>query len=98
MAGKLNAVRTTLAGGILFLLPLILVVFLLSKALKVAERLSQPVVNAIGLPSFGGVAIGTIIAVIAMVLVSLIAGLLARTRLGHAAYSVLENSILGVLP
>jgi|SRR3954447_15761628 uncharacterized membrane protein len=98
MAGKLNAVRTTLAGGILFLLPLILILFLLSKALKVAERLSQPVVNAIGISSLGGVAIGTVVAVAGMILISLGAGLLARTRLGQAAYSLLENSILGMIP
>jgi len=98
MAGKLQAIRTTVAGGILFLLPLILILFLLSKALKVAERVSQPVVNAIGVPSVGGVAVGTIVAIAAMFLISFVAGLLARTRLGRAAYSTLENSILGVLP
>ncbi|HLO20390.1 MAG TPA: hypothetical protein VK192_07845 [Sphingomicrobium sp.] len=98
MAGKLQAIRTTLAGGILFLLPLILIVFLLSKALKVAERLSQPFVNAIGISSVGGAAIGTLVAIAGMILISLFAGLLARTRLGQAAYSALENSVLGVLP
>lgn len=98
MAGRLQAIRTTLAGGILFLLPLILIVFLLSKALKVAERLSQPFVNAIGISSVGGVAIGTLVAIGGMILISLFAGLLARTRLGQAAYSALENSVLGVLP
>jgi len=98
MAGKLQAIRTTVAGGVLFLLPLILIVFLLSKALKVAERLSQPVVDAIGVPAVGGVAIGTVIAIAGMIVISLVAGLLARTRIGHAAYSTLENSILGVLP
>lgn len=98
MAGKFQAIRTTLAGGVLFLLPLILILFLLSKALKIAERLSQPVANAIGIKSIGGIALGTLIAIVAMVLVSFLAGLLARTRLGRMAYSTLEHSILGVLP
>lgn len=98
MATKLQAARATLAGGVLFLLPLILIIFLLSKAVKVAERLSQPIVNAIGYKSVGGVALGTVVAIAGLLLLSFLAGLLARTRIGQATYSTLENSILGVLP
>lgn len=98
MTTKFQAARATLAGGALFLLPLILIVFLLSKAMKVAERLSQPVVNAIGIKSVGGVAVGALIAIVGLLAISFLAGLLARTRVGQATYSTLENSILGVLP
>ena len=98
MAKRFEAIRTTVAGGMLFLLPLILIVILLSKGLQVAERLAQPVVNAIGVKTVGGVALGTLIAIAAMVLLSFLAGLLARTRLGQATYSKLESSILGSLP
>ena len=82
----------------MFLLPLILILFLLNKALDVARKLAQPIVNAIGIQTVGGVALGTIIAIGAIVVVSFLAGLIARTRLGQATYSSLENSILGVLP
>lgn len=98
MTTKFQAVKATLAGGMLFLLPLILIVFLLSKAMKVAERVSQPVVKAIGVESVGGVALGTLIAIVGLLVISFLAGLLARTRLGQAAYSSLEHSILGLLP
>jgi len=98
MTGKLKGIRTTIAGGMLFLLPLILIIILLSKGLKIAERLSQPVVNAIGVKTVGGVAFGTLVAIAAMILISFFAGLLARTRLGQAAYSRLESSILAILP
>jgi uncharacterized membrane protein len=90
--------RSTLVGGVLFLLPLILVAWLLSKALKVLERLSEPVVNATGLHTVGGVAVGTVIAIATLVLLSYFAGLLARTRLGQATFSSFEHSVLSVLP
>jgi uncharacterized membrane protein len=93
--GKL---RTTFIGGLVFLLPLILILWLLSKAFEVAQRLAQPVVRAIGVPSVGGVAFGAIIAVIGLVVITFLAGLIAHTRLGKATYSTLENSILGVFP
>ena len=98
MTGKLQGIRTTIAGGALFLLPLILIVVLLRKGLKIAERLSQPLVNAIGVRTIGGVALGTVVAIAAMVAISFLAGLLARTRLGQATYSKLEASILAILP
>jgi len=92
------AFRATVTGGILFLLPLILVLFLLDKALGVARKLAQPIVRAIGIQTVGGVALGTIIGIGAILVISFLAGLLARTRLGQATYSGLEKSILGVLP
>jgi uncharacterized membrane protein len=95
---KHGTLRSTLAGGVLFLLPLILIVWLLSKALKVIERLSDPLVNATGLHSIGGVAVGTLVSIAILVLVSYLAGLIARTRLGQATFSSFENSILTVLP
>ena len=98
MTKKLEALKTTVVGGVLFLLPLILILFLLSKALKVAERVSRPVVGAIGEKTVGGVTLGTMIAIAAMVLASFLAGLAARTRFGQAVYSTLEKSILRILP
>jgi uncharacterized membrane protein len=90
--------KTTVLGGVLFLLPIVLIVFLLGKALAFARRLSDPLVAAAGIKSVAGVATGTLVAIALMVLVSFAAGLLARTRLGHAAFSRLENSMLSLFP
>ena len=98
MATKLQAAKTTVAGGILFLLPLILIVFLLGKAVRFAEGLSGPIVNAIGVRAVGGVAMRTLVAIAALILISFLAGLFARTRLGRAAFSAVEKSVLGIFP
>ena len=95
---RLKAARSTIVGGILFLLPLILIIFLLSKALKLIERLSQPIVDVVGVRTVGGIAVATFVAIAALLLISFLTGMLARTRLGQAAYSSLESSILGILP
>jgi uncharacterized membrane protein len=91
-------VKTTILGGVLFLLPIVLIVFLLGKALGFARRLSDPLVEAAGVKSIAGVATGTIAAVAFIVLISFAAGLLARTRIGEAAFSRLENSVLSLFP
>jgi len=90
--------KTTLLGGLIFLLPIVLIVFLLAKALGLAKRLAQPVVDAAGVESVGGVATGTLISLAALVLLSFAAGLVARTRLGQSTFSRMENSFLSLFP
>jgi uncharacterized membrane protein len=98
LATDLHNFKTILTGGIIFLLPIIVIGFLLDKAIELIQRLVRPITNAIGIQSVGGVAFGTILAIVLLVLVAFLAGLLARTRHGQATFSMLENSILGMLP
>jgi uncharacterized membrane protein len=97
-ARQWSAIKSTLLGGILFLLPIVLIAWLLGKALGFAARLSQPAVQAAGVDSVAGVATGTIISILALVLLSFIAGMVARTRLGQSTFSKLENSVLSLFP
>jgi uncharacterized membrane protein len=90
--------RTTLAGGILFLIPIILIILLLGKALSFAKQLSNPLVEAAGVTSVAGIALGTLLAILFLVLVSFAAGFIARTRLGQMTLSRMENSILSLIP
>jgi uncharacterized membrane protein len=98
MARKRGSFRATLVAGLLFLLPLILGLWLLSKALPIAERLSGPIVRATGVNSIGGVAFGTIVGIAVLFLVTLLAGWISRTRMGQATYSRLENGMLSLFP
>src|SRR4051794_9650369 len=90
--------RATVAGGVLFLLPIIFVAFLLGKGMQFAQHLLQPLIAAAGIKSVGGVAVSTVAAAGALILMAFLAGLLARTRLGQATFSRLEHSLLAVLP
>jgi uncharacterized membrane protein len=90
--------RTTLAGGVLFLLPVIIVLWFLGKAVRILERLAEPLVNATGIHNVAGVALSTIVSVAALVLIAFLAGLVARTRFGQWTLSTLENSIVGLVP
>jgi len=90
--------RTTIAGGIVFLLPIIVVVFLLEKGFELARRVAHPLTDAIGLETIGGVAVGTIVTIALMVLIAYLAGLIARTKAGERIFGLLEKTILGVIP
>jgi uncharacterized membrane protein len=74
--------KTTIAGGALFLLPLGLVLFILGYALRLAKSVAQPISEALDLDRLGdltGIGITTVVGVLLLVLVSFAAGIAART-------------------
>ena len=92
--------KTTILGGILFLLPLAIVLMLLGYALKVAATVAQPIANKLqlGWGDVTGIGLVTVLSALVLVLVSFGAGLLARTYLGARITRRFENSLLGRLP
>ena len=92
--------KTTILGGILFLLPLAIVLMILGYALKVAATVAQPIADKLqlGWGDAAGIGIVTVLSAVVLVLVSFGAGLLARTYLGARITRGFENSLLGRLP
>ncbi|QIO31805.1 DUF502 domain-containing protein [Bradyrhizobium sp. 1(2017)] len=93
--------KTTVIGGALFLLPLALVLVILGHAMRIAVQAALPVSHWLHFDEVGkiaGVGIVTILAAILLVLVSFLAGVVARTRVGANASAWFENSFLGGMP
>ena len=93
--------KTTIVGGVLFLLPLGLVLFILSYALRLATSVARPISEALRLDQIGdlaGIGITTVIGVLLLVLVSFAAGLVARTAIGGRISGWFEGSLLSALP
>jgi uncharacterized membrane protein len=94
-------VKTTIIGGVLFLLPVGVIVFILSRVLQLVLKLFGPLSRHLHLDQLGsvaGIGVGTLLAVLALILVSFSAGMIARTALGARASHWLERSPIGVLP
>ena len=89
-------VRTTILGGILFLTPIAVLGYFLSKAYSLVRRALDPVAALLpdGLPS-GGPAV---LAILFLALVSFLAGLLARTIWAQRMVNGLEASVLSKIP
>ncbi|WP_392889647.1 hypothetical protein ACF6ZU_29850 [Pseudomonas migulae] len=91
-------IKTTVLGGLLFILPLVLIVVLIEKAIHL---LSGPVKKL--LPMFddydvAGVTLISLATLAGLVLLCFLAGLLARTRLASKALETVEDKVLGNLP
>jgi uncharacterized membrane protein len=93
--------KTTIVGGAVFLLPLVIVVLLLSYALGFAAGLIQPVVDTLGVDlrgNFAGIGLLTIVATLVLIALCFGAGLIARTAFGDAVTTWIEASVLGRMP
>jgi len=98
MRSFLGFLRTTLVGGAFFLLPLVLALWLLGRALAAAAKILNPIVEALPIHDVVGVAVADIVAVPGLVAVCFLAGLLARTRPGRGLAQALEQAILSKVP
>lgn len=90
--------KTTIVGGIVFLLPLVVLLLVLRHAMSIAGRIGGPIAALFPEHRIAGVAVATIIAALILLLLSFLAGLFGRTRVGHDLARWLEDSLLGNLP
>ena len=91
-------IKDTLVGGVLFLLPGALLLWLAEKVLPLARKLMKPVEGLFPGHLVAQFALGTLLAVLALLLVAFIAGMLARTPPGQRLIRSIEESIVGSLP
>ena len=94
-------IKTTIIGGTLFLLPVALIVFVLSYALRLVKRVAVPISNSLHLDQWGdiaGIGAATLLSVLILVVISFAAGIVARTGVGRRITGWSETSILGRLP
>src|SRR5262249_18124507 len=89
--------KATIVGGLLFLLPLIVIVVILEHAIRLAGKATRPVFESLKLDNVIGPGGEMALAVLALLLISVAAGLVARTRAGRNAMRWAETSVLGGL-
>jgi len=95
MKRLLNFTRTTLVGGLLFLVPIVVLVVIVDKALGIVHRLTDPLAAR-----FPVVASHTpvLLASGLLIVVCFVLGLLALTRPARVGVNWLERTILSKIP
>ena len=96
MSRLLQFVRTTIVGGMLFLVPLVVLSAIVGKALQVAHRVSDPITARL-FPEAPPPLLLTA-AVIVLVLFCFLAGLLAVTPPARRIVGWLESALLSKIP
>jgi uncharacterized membrane protein len=90
--------KTTLIGGIVFLLPISILVLILGKAYQIMVKLSAPLASWLPIDTIGGIAKANLLAVIAIIVVCFVAGLFSKSRLASRLVESLESGVLLSVP
>jgi len=98
MKGFARFLWTTLVGGLLFLVPLIVLGVVVEKALVIAYRLVGPLAAVLPFPSLVGLKTPVFLAAAVVVLLCFLAGVVARGARARKAVERLEEAVLSKLP
>jgi len=98
MNKRIGFIKTTIIGGLIFLLPFVIIISVLGKAIKTMLVVARPIEKMLPLETIAGIAVVNILAVILIVLVCFIAGLMARSSAGRRSFEWLDSKLVMLLP
>ena len=98
MGSLRRLIRTTLIGGILFLIPLVFVVVVVGKAFQIMKVVATPLAKLIPAQNLAGYAVVELLTVGIMILGCLLAGTLARSPWGRKVNEKLDAVLLQMIP
>ena len=94
----MNFVKTTVIGGLVFLVPVVALVVVFIKVYEVMIQVAEPMADIIPLDSVGGIAMANIVAALIILLLCFVAGLIARAGPAQKLADAAENAILQKIP
>ena len=98
MSKFLKFIRATIAGGMLFLIPVVAIIFILAKAFSILRNISKPIAATLPFTNVAGIADDTIITIILLLLICFLAGIFMRTRLANQIVKWLQDRVLVYIP
>jgi uncharacterized membrane protein len=90
--------RTTLVGGLVFLVPLVVLAVVAGKALALARKVVEPLAAWLPVESVLGLRAPLLLAGGVIVIICFLAGFLARTVLARRVVRKLETAVLSSVP
>jgi uncharacterized membrane protein len=89
-------IKTTTIGGIVFMVPIIVIIMILGKAFEFMLKIARPIGELIPIESIGGIAFANLLALLAILVVCFIAGVIARSPLAKKLYQVIDDGLLAI--
>jgi uncharacterized membrane protein len=98
MTGILRFIKTTITGGLLFLLPLSLILIVLGRAIRWLRPLMRPLVDALDVDTIAGVTVLTALCILALAVMCFLAGLIIALDKNRKIRKAVEEIVLKFLP
>lgn len=98
MKSKRSAFSTTALGGLIFLVPFVIVIVIGGKALALMRAVAQPIAVQLGIEHIGAVAVIDMLAVVMLIVVCCLAGLLATRGRSQRLQQTFDRILLELFP
>ena len=89
---------TTAIGGMLFLVPLVVITLIIGKAFQLMLWLAEPIDRLLPVDSIAGIGMVEILAVVLMLLLCLLAGLFARSQRARYFHHRTDSLVAELVP
>ena len=93
-----NFLKTTVLGGIVFLIPLVFFAAIVGKALSWIHKLATPLLTHLPIETIGGTLLMHLLSVTILVTLCFLAGLAAKTPAASTLVDALETNLLQKFP
>ncbi len=98
MKNNFNFIKDMIIGGILFFIPLIILIVVLQKALQIASVLVGPIIKLLDITNIFGVGAEIVISIVIILFVLYLAGRISKTMMAKKAVTKLEQNLLSKIP
>ena len=95
---RVNFIKTTILGGLFFLVPFVVVLIVVGKAFGVALRLAEPAANLLPVDAIAGIALANVLALMVILLTCFLAGFVATSARGKMLYRKIDEWLLNLVP
>jgi uncharacterized membrane protein len=93
-----NFLKTTVLGGVLFLVPIVVLIAILEKALGVAKKVVVPLNDALFQGTVHHAYMADLLALVLLLVLCFLAGLAAKTSFARKYVDALEKQVLAKVP
>ena len=90
--------KTTFLGGVLFLVPVVVLIAIVEKALGYAQKAVVPLADALFKGTFAHAFVSDLLAFVLLLVLCFLAGLAAKTAFARKSVDALEKKVLGKVP
>jgi uncharacterized membrane protein len=91
-------IKATIIGGLLFLIPVMVLLFTLAKAFEVLGKLVKPMANEFHYTHLAGISLVTLLSILVLLFICFLAGIFMHTGLAKKVKKKIEDEILIYIP
>ncbi len=91
-----NFIKATTIGGLVFMIPVVVIIMILSKAYELMLKVAGPISQLIPIETIGGIALANLVALAAILVVCFLAGMIAMSTPAKKFYGAIDSRLLAI--